>query len=83
MKAKKEHQIAFERLTALVKEMADQHQLTSLETFAVASNMLGKLMALLDQRYVSADRAKAVMVENIQAGNRQAIAEIMNSKGNA
>jgi hypothetical protein len=73
MRAKKEHEIAFQAINALCKEMADKHNLTKLELLAVASNMLGKMIALQDQRYVSPERAMAIVVENMQTGNKQAV----------
>lgn len=63
----------------------NQHaaQLSALELLAVASNMLGKLLALQDQRSVSKDLAKEVMVRNIELGNQQAVELLTQSHGTA
>lgn len=74
MMAKPEHKIAFDDLIALCNKHADK--MTKLELLAVAANMLGKLVALQDQRYVSSEKAMAVVAENIQAGNSEIIASL-------
>lgn len=74
MMAKAEHKIAFDDLIALCSKHADK--LTKLELLAVAANMLGKLVALQDQRYVSPEKAMTVVFENIQAGNGEAVASL-------
>jgi hypothetical protein len=50
--------------------------LTSLELLAVAANMLGKLVALQDQRKVSPLMAMEIVTINIECGNQQAIEEL-------
>ena len=79
--AKPEHEVAYQDLCALLGKHAAK--LSSLEMLAVASNMLGKLLAMQDQRTVSISLAKEIMVRNIEHGNRQAVDELMASKGNA
>lgn len=81
MKAKPEHVVAYDELIALVRRHADK--MTALELLAVAANMLGKLIAMQDQRYVSSDRALAIVRENINLGNKQALQEISNPTGSA
>lgn len=77
MMAKPEHKIVFDDLIALCSKHADK--VTKLELLAVAANMLGKLVALQDQRYVSSQKAMAVVIENMQAGNGEAVASLHNA----
>ena len=79
--AKPEHEIAYQDLCALVNKHADK--MTALELLAVAANMLGKLIALQDQRKVSTDMAMEVVARNIEVGNKQAVQEVSQSKGRA
>jgi exonuclease VII large subunit len=50
---------------------------------AIAANMLGKLLAYQDQRSMTPTAAMEIIIQNIEEGNRQAIAEVTNSKGRA
>ena len=77
--AKPEHEVSYQDLCALVNKHADK--LTALELLAVASNMLGKLLALQDQRTTSVETAKEVMIQNIEHGNKQVLDQLMQSKG--
>ena len=79
--AKPEHEIAYQDLCALMNRHADK--LTALELLAIAANMLGKLIALQDQRKVSPDMAMEVVARNIEVGNKQAVQEVSQSKGRA
>ena len=78
-KSKPEHEIAFQDVVALVEKHAGK--LTSLEMLAIASNMVGKIVALQDQRYVTAQKAMDVVAENIQNGNKQVLDALINAKG--
>ena len=80
-KAKPEHEIAYQDICALVNKHADK--LTPLELLAVAANMIGKLIALQDQRTTSRELAMETIVQNIEYGNQQVIDQISNSKGSA
>lgn len=53
------------------------------EMLAIASNIVGKLLAMQDQRTMSTDRAMRIVQENIEEGNAQMIREIMQSRGQA
>lgn len=77
--AKPEHEVAYQDLCALVNKHADQ--LSSLELLAVAANMLGKLVALQDQRKVTPAMALEVIAQNIEHGNQQVLAQLTRSKG--
>ena len=74
MRTRPEHEVAYQDLCALVNKHAQK--LSSLELLAVAANMLGKLVALQDQRAVTPSEAMEVVAKNVELGNRQAIAEV-------
>lgn len=77
--AKPEHEIAYQDLCALVNKHAGK--LSAMELLAVASNMLGKLVALQDQRKVSPALAMEVVAQNIEHGNKMVLDQLMQSKG--
>lgn len=77
--AKIEHEVAYRDLCALVKKHANK--ISSIELLAVAANMLGKLIALQDQRVVTPDMAMEIVRQNIEHGNKQIIDQLSNSKG--
>lgn len=77
--AKPEHEVAYQDLCALINKHADK--MSPIELLAVASNMLGKLLAMQDQRVTTVDLAKETMVRNIEHGNRQAVEQLMKSDG--
>lgn len=79
--AKPEHEVAYQDICALVNKHADR--LSAVELLAVASNMLGKLLALQDQRTMTSERAMEIVAQNIEYGNKQVLAQLMQSKGMA
>jgi hypothetical protein len=79
--AKPEHEVAYQDLCALASKHADK--LTPLELLAIAANMLGKLLALQDQRMVSRSMAMEVVAQNIEHGNKQVLDQLAQSKGSA
>lgn len=50
---------------------------------AIASNIVGKLIAQQDQRTMTTQRAMQIVMDNIEMGNAQLVAEVANSKGSA
>src|SRR3954470_10144997 len=81
-KAKAKHEIAYQDLCDLLQRHAQG--ISSLEMLAIASNVVGKLLALQDHRTVSIEEAREVIVINIERGNEQAIEELKNNvQGNA
>ena len=78
-RAKPEHEVAYQDLVALVRKHADK--MTSMELLAVAANMLGKLVAMQDQRKVTPAEAMEVVASNIEFGNKQVIDELGQSRG--
>ena len=79
--AKSEHEATYQELVAIVRRHADQ--LSALEILAIAANMVGKLIALQDQRTVSPSAAMEVVSKNIEMGNQQALAEVSKSRESA
>jgi hypothetical protein len=75
------HEVAFQDLNALLAKHADE--MTAEEMLAVAANLVGKLIALQDQRTMTPDRAMAIVARNIEIGNAQAIETVMDTKGSA
>lgn len=78
--AKPEHEIVYQELNKLVNRHAAV--MTPLEILAIAANMLGKLIALQDQRKISPAAAMEIVARNIELGNQQVIEELRNTKGN-
>ena len=77
-KAEAKHEIAYQELNALLKKLADEHNVTAVELLAIACNMVGKLIAMQDQRTMSRDRAMRILAVNVEVGNRQVIDELRN-----
>ena len=82
--AKPEHEIAYQDLAALIKKCTDKYSLSSEELLAVAANMLGKIIALQDQRTMTRDRAMKIVCANLEMGNQHIIGELVGkSEGEA
>ncbi len=72
--AKPEHEVVYQELCELVNRHA--RNLSPLELLAVAANMVGKLVALQDQRTISPMMAMEIVAKNIQFGNQQVLDEL-------
>lgn len=81
MIAKPEHEVSYQDMCALVHRHADK--LDALELLAVAANMVGKLVALQDQRKVTPAMAMEVVIKNLELGNQQVMEQLGKSKGSA
>jgi hypothetical protein len=79
--ARPEHEVAYQDLVLLIRKHADK--MTALEILAVGANMLGKLVAMQDQRTVTPDMAMKIVAENIEYGNKEVLAQLSQSKGTA
>jgi len=77
--AKPEHEVLYQDLVALIGK---HKHLSSAELLAVASNMLGKLVAMQDQRVLTPQKALEIVSINLEAGNRQVIESLANTGGN-
>jgi hypothetical protein len=49
----------------------------------IAANMLGKLIALQDQRTMTKERAMEIVLRNLELGNEQALAQMNSPAGTA
>lgn len=78
-KAKPEHEVAYQDLAALIRKHADK--MTALEVLAVAANMVGKIIAMQDQRTTTPAVAMAIVAENIEYGNKQMLDLLAGSEG--
>jgi hypothetical protein len=79
--AKPEHEVLYQELIALVNKHAGK--LSAMEMLAVASNMLGKLVALQDQRVTTPAMAMEIVIRNIEEGNKQVLDQLGHSRGRA
>lgn len=77
--AKPEHEVAYQDICALVNKHAGK--LTPLELLAIGSNMIGKLVAMQDQRVTTPEMAMEVVSLNLQKGNQQVLEQLGQSKG--
>lgn len=75
-----EHEAAYQDMCAVLKR---HEHLRPDEMLAVAANFIGKLIAMQDQRTMTLDRAWQIVRANIESGNKQAVDELMQSKGQA
>jgi hypothetical protein len=79
--ASPKHEITYQEICDLVKRHSGD--LSPLEILAIAANMIGKLVALQDQRKVTKSLAMQTIAKNIEMGNEQAFVELSQSKGSA
>lgn len=76
---KPEHEIAYQDLNKLISKHANE--ISALELFAIACNMLGKLAALQDQRTVNQKIIIDILMKNFEIGNQQAVKSLLDAKG--
>lgn len=50
---------------------------------AIASHMVGQIIAMLDQRAISPDMAMHIVMTNIEAGNAEVISQLTGTMGRA
>lgn len=72
--SKSEHEVFYQDLVKLLDKHAGK--LTAIEMLAVAANLVGKLMAMQDQRKVTPALAVETVARNIEQGNQQAIEKL-------
>lgn len=77
MLARSEHEVAYQDLAKLLTTHAAK--ISSEEMLCIAANMLGKLIAMQDQRTTSPERALEIVSKNIEMGNQQVIAQLANA----
>jgi len=72
--AKPEHEAAFQELSKLL--MRHSAKVSALDMLAIAANMVGKIVAMQDQRVISPASAMEVVAKNIEIGNEQMLKSI-------
>jgi hypothetical protein len=77
--AKPEHEVLYQDLCKLVAKHGDS--ISAQEMLAVAANMLGKLVAMQDQRTMSPAVAMEIVAQNIEHGNKMVVEQLTQSKG--
>ena len=82
-KADPKHEAFYQDFAALLRKHEGNNMLP-IEMLAVASNLLGKLVALQDQRVTTPAQAMEVVTRNLIAGNQQVIADLLGkTEGNS
>lgn len=79
--AKPEHEVLYQDLIKLVGKHGDK--VDAFEMLAIAANMLGKLVAMQDQRTIAPKMALELIARNIEEGNRQVLDQLSNTVGKA
>jgi uncharacterized protein YejL (UPF0352 family) len=79
--AKPEHEVLYQEIVALIDKHAGK--LSAMEMLAVASNMLGKLIAMQDQRVITPAMAMEIVAHNIEHGNKEVLDQLGHSRGQA
>jgi hypothetical protein len=74
-----EHEVAFQELCDLVRKHSED--LSALEVLAVAANVVGKLVAMQDQRTTTPEVAMEIVARNIELGNEQVLQHLQDVKG--
>jgi len=69
-----EHEVAYQELAALISRHADK--MSAKEVLAIAANIVGKLVAMQDQRTMTAAAAMEIVARNIELGNQQVFEEL-------
>lgn len=73
------HEVVYQELVALVNRHAAD--LSAIEILAIAGNLVGKLIAMQDQRITTPEVAMETVILNLEHGNQQAIDAIEQTKG--
>lgn len=74
--AKPEHEVAYQDICKLVSKHSAT--LTPLDILAVAANMVGKLVALQDQRKITVAMAMEIVAKNLEHGNQTIVNKLAN-----
>lgn len=78
-KARPGHEVAYQDIAALLNRHTGD--LKAIEVLAIAANMVGKLVALQDQRRTTPEQAMEIVARNIEIGNRQVIDQLATEPG--
>lgn len=77
--AKPEHEVLYQDLCNLVGKHGDK--VDAFEMLAIAANMIGKLIAMQDQRKITREMALDLVIRNIEEGNKQVLEQLHNTVG--
>lgn len=72
--ARPEHEVAYQDIMDLIGR--HKGTLTPVDLLAIASNIVGKLIALQDQRKVTVDMAMKIVHANIEVGNKTVLDDL-------
>jgi hypothetical protein len=75
------HGAMYQDLTLLLLKYSSE--VSALEMLAIASNMVGKITAMQDQRVVTPKQAMEIIAANIELGNAQVVDDLCKSEGSA
>lgn len=75
--------IAHEAFYLDAVELLKKHSehLSAREMLAIASNLVGKIVAMQDQRTTTPTQAMDIVAKNIEIGNKHVIGELTNFQG--
>lgn len=73
-----EHEVAYQDLVDLVRKHADK--VDAIEMLAIAANMLGKLVAMQDQRAYTSAQVMEMVAKNIEHGNLEMVKKLEDIK---
>ncbi len=76
---KPEYEIAYKDIINLMRK---HDKISSVELLAVASNLVGKIIAMQDQRTMTNEKIMKIVADNIEIGNKQVILEVSKSHNN-
>ena len=77
--AQPQHEAFYQDFAALLKKHTGE--LPAIDMLAVAANLVGKLVAMQDQRKITPEVAMKTVAENIQAGNQQMLEQLAGTAG--
>lgn len=69
------------RLMAAISDELDAGRITAAELLSLLAHTTGACIAWQDQRRLTPDQAMEMVATNIEAGNREAMAEILSAGG--
>ncbi|MBV9863305.1 MAG: hypothetical protein JO267_14290 [Alphaproteobacteria bacterium] len=73
------HEVAYQDLCALINKHAAK--VSALELLAIAANVVGKMIALQDQRMITTEAAMRTVAKNIEVGNQQVLEQLAQTAG--
>lgn len=77
----KQHALFYSDLIDLLRKHSEN--LSGAEMLALAAQTTGKILAMQDQRSMTPEQAMQMVMDNMMAGNHQAMVELGAPQGNA